>query len=229
MKELCQPDSKTFVVSPIPNLRDKVAAMIPNCPVVHRPDRRASGQLHKETAEKPESSIGIGKPNERRLVGNRLVRFDGHGKPAQAYSLGNNHHIVIWESMEPNKKGEYERRAEIVPTIEAVQRRQKRESVIRKCGGPEGWRFVMSLCKGDMVEMEHGVVGVVAKFSAEANSGGIYLVIWQPYVAQKLGTVNPQNPYLIQSVRSSPGLRSIRFRTVRSIFGESVYSEGNSD
>jgi len=227
-KELQQPDRKP-IESPIPNLREQVEKMIPTCPVVHRPDRRASGQLHKETAETPGPETPGGKPMERRVVGNKLVCYDGQGRPAQAYSLGNNHHMVIWECLTPNKKGAFERRAEVVPCIEAVQRRQRKEAVIRHKAAPQGWRFVMSICKGDMVEMADGTIGVVSKFSAEANSAGVYMVVWRPYVAQQLGKVNPENPYMIQSVRSSAGLTNVRHRIVHNVRGETVFSEGLDD
>ncbi len=211
---------------PIPAMRHWTAGTIADWPVVHRPDRRASGAMHNETAYAVPPGTPEGKPFTSQVVGNKLIRYDREGKPAQAYALSNNHHVVIWERTTPNKKGEFERCAEVVPTIEAVRRRQRKDSVVRTHRVEPGWRFVMALCKGDMVEMEDGTIGVVSKFSAKQKPCDAELAIWAPYAALKLGKVNKDNGYIVAYIQTAGRLAEVRRRVVLNAFGDVVWSEG---
>lgn len=208
---------------PDPDLRAKAEHALANAVVVHRPRRRPSGELHKEMP-KSDGLRGAppGKPWSTAIVGKHLVKYDGHGRPAQAYPLENNHHVVVWERTEPNARGQFERRAEVVPTIEAVRRRDRREPVIRKHSPRPGWRFVMALCKGDMVELADGQTAVVSKFYAP-EEGRATLALWQPFAAAQLGKINAQNPYL---VRNLGVLSELAFRVVLNPLGHVVYREG---
>lgn len=87
----------------------------------------------------------------------------------------------------------------------------------------------MSICKGDMVEMSDGTVGVVSKFSAGSNPTGGDVAIWHPYVARQLGKLNGENPFVVLRAVSSSALSTLRKRVVLSIFGENVFSEGHDD
>jgi hypothetical protein len=212
---------------PDPNLRNKVTAALERAEIVHRPQRRPRGELHQQM---PKNEAGLlntmpsGRPWEINVVGKHLVRYDQEGKPAQAYPLGSNHHVVIWEQTTPNKKGEYERSAEVVTTLEAVRRRDKKAPVIRKTR--PGWRFLMALCKGDMVEMADGTVGVVSKFSAKANDGDAEIAVWKAEVAHQLGRFNSENPYVVARIQTKARLREIGARVVLTPLGRVVYREG---
>ncbi len=260
------------VLSPIPNLREQVERMIPGCPVVHRPDRRASGEFHKEQpvnldvddletrlrlaqakeksaketgadykASKGEKVKGIQKelaiargvivaakdcePGKAtpHAGGKYLIRLDEQGNVTQAYTTENKHHMVIWECLEKGSRGKFERQAKVVTMIEATRRRQKKEHVIKKDDCPQGWRFVMSICKGDTVEMTSGKIGVVSKLS-ESDTG-----VWGPHVAQQVGKINRDNDYLVLRMQNLSGLDNFKRRIVQNIFGETVFSEGPDD
>lgn len=229
---------------PDPDIRRKAAEALEQAAIVHRPDRKPKGQLHKQMPdENVVQDMPPGEPWSCKVIGKHLVKYDHDGKPAQAYPLESNHHLVIWERTEPNKKGEYERMAEVVPMIEAVRRRdaaaaarkynrdnpdkppKKVEPVIRKQHPDPGWRFVMALCKGDMVELRDGTIGVVSKFSVGA-SGSPDIAIWHPYAAAQLGRLSPGNPYLIKRVTSRRDLHLFAYRIVLDPLGRYVYREG---
>jgi CRISPR-associated endonuclease Csn1 len=210
---------------PDPDIRSKARAALENAKVVHRPSRRPTGELHKQMPEKNVvQKMPNGEPWGSQVIGKHLVKFDGDGRPAQAYPLGSNHHCVIWERTTPNKKGQYERCAEVVPTIEAVRRRNAKEPVIRKTHPEPGWRFVMALVKGDTVEMRDGTIAVVSKFYAPSD-GKANITLWHPYVAGQLGKINAENPYLVRNLSI---LSEIGARIVMKPLGEIVYREGGT-
>lgn len=236
---------------PDPNLRHKAEAALLRAEVVHRPCRKPKGELHKESEGAKHKGVvhrfrdqGLhGKPWSRQVLDNFLVVFDAEGRPAQAYPLGNNHHVVIWERTVPNAKGVHERTAQIVPMIEAVRRRDAAaaarkwnkdnpgkpprtvEPVIPKSRPESGWRFVMALCKGDTVEMADGTVGVVSKFYAP-QKGRATIAIWRPHAAQQLGKINAENPYLVKNMSS---LHDVSARIVLDPLGQVVYREGGKE
>lgn len=216
------------VPPPIPGLRSKASKALEAQTVVHRPHRTATGDLHKQMPEKPDENIPVGRPFERRVVGKKLVCFDIYGRPAQAYPLENNHHVVIYERSEPDAKGRLSRYAEVVTMIEACRRRIAGEPAIRK-SAPPGFRFVMALCKNDMVEMEDGAIGVVSKVWARPKDGDVGIAIWHPFVAKQEGQVNSDNPYLLRMLQSANGLSEIRARVVLDPLGEIRFREGDGD
>jgi hypothetical protein len=91
--------------------------------------------------------------------------------PTRFYQLGNNHHVVIFESPDDKspddekrkgnkrRKGNKKREGRFVSMLEAAQRvrprpdDQKRPLVDTTPPYP-GWRFVMWLCKNDTVQMD---------------------------------------------------------------------------
>ncbi|MFN3729315.1 MAG: type II CRISPR RNA-guided endonuclease Cas9 [Fimbriimonadaceae bacterium] len=227
---------------PDPNLRAKARAALDRAEVVHRPNRRPTGELHKQMPEeKAVQGMPPGEPWSSKVIGNYLVNYDAEGKAAQAYPLGSNHHCIIWERTEPNKKGVYERMAEVVPTIEAVRRRNAGEPVIQK--QRPGLRFVMALCKGDMVEMTDGTLAVVSRFSPKPSGKDVDLYLWHVYVAHQLisevsahnhkAKKDPQlehiiNPYLVARYQSAPHLLKLASRVVLNPLGRVVYREGGA-
>lgn len=233
---------------PDPNLRNKVAAALERAEIVHRPQRRPKGQLHKQQPdENVVRGMRNGEPWGTEVVGKHLVKYDQEGRPAQAYPLGSNHHVVIWETTQPNQKGEYERAAEVVTMLEAVRRRDgaaaarkwnkdhpegpKRpvEPVIRKTRPEPGWRFVMALCKGDMVEMADGTIGVVSAFGPEASEGAADIKIWRPECAGQLGGLGRSNPYVVRRIRSAKDLVQVVGRIVVDPLGRVVNREGTRE
>lgn len=211
---------------PDPDIRRKAEEALSRAVVVHRPRRRPGGELHKQLAQTDGlEGVPKGAPWSRKVVGKHLVVFNAEGRPAQAYPLENNHHVVIWERTVPNAKGICERAAEVVPMIEAVRRRDAKEPVIRKTRPEPGWRFVMSLCKGDMVELEDGTLGIVSKFYSPAESKAT-LAVWQPSAAQQLGKINADNPYLVKNLSR---LHDLAARVVLDPRGRVVYREGGRE
>ena len=215
---------------PDPNLRDKVRAAIEAASMVHRPRRKPTGELHKMGPdENVVQNLPNGEPWGTEVVGKHLVRYDQNGKAAQAYPLGNNHHVVIYERLTPNAKGEFERCADVVPTIEAFRRRNLGEPVIRKTDAKPGWRYVMALVKGDMVEMVDGTIGVVSKFSSTAKECVVDMSIWHPFVARQPKNKAGTDPYLVERIQSAKALTRIKSRIVMNPLGEIVYREGDHD
>ncbi len=212
---------------PDPDLQRKATEALERASVVRRPRRRPQGELHKQM---PEAGVPVGmapgRPWSSAVRGKHLVKFDGDGRPAQAYPLGNNHHVVIWESLTPNKKGETERWAEVVPMIEAVRRRNRGEPVIRKHSPDSNARFVMALCKGDTVEMEDGTLAYVASFSPKEQEGGIDLFLWHLFVARLPKNKAVGEPYLVRRMQSTALLKFLAARVVLNPVGEVVYREG---
>lgn len=213
---------------PDPELRHKAESALAQAVVVRRPNRRPTGELHKQQpVEGVLDSVPNGEPWSSKVVGKHLVRFDQNGTPSQAYPLGNNHHLVIWERTAPNAEGKTGRFAEVVPMIEAFGRKARNISVVNKVHPDPDVRYVMSLCKGDMVELEDGTFASVSKFSMEQAEGVANLVLWHVYVANQIGKINRENPYLMRSIRSKNDLELIRARVVMNPLGEIVYREGD--
>lgn len=211
---------------PDPAIREKVAEALAKAVVVRRPNRKATGSLHLQMPEENVPlSIPLGEPWSTEIIGKHLVRRDDQGRAAQAYPLGNNHHVVIWERTEPNAKGEYERIAEVVPLIEAVRRREHGEPIFRKHHTEPGWRFVMAICKGDTVELQDGTIAVVSKFHAPSPNKA-KIALWHPYVAQQIGAINEANPYLVKNLSVLSALHS---RIVQNPLGQIVYREGGRE
>jgi len=213
---------------PDPDLRDKVSKALEEAVIVHRARRKPTGELHQQMAKNDSAVLARlpqGEPWSTNVVGKNMVRYDQDGKPVQAYPLGNNHHVVIWERTQENAKGEFERCAEVVPTIEAVRRRDAKEPVVRKHHPEPGWKFVLALCKGDMVEMADGTLAVVSKFYSPSE-GKAGITLWHPYVAGQLGKLNAQNPYLVKNLSV---LTEIASRVVLNPLRSIVYREGGQE
>ncbi|MCC6729475.1 MAG: hypothetical protein IT208_09055 [Chthonomonadales bacterium] len=168
---------------PWATLRDDVRRAVNACPVVHQPTRGVGGPLHKETARKPptraevEAALAALPAAERErvrrcvVVDKQLVWMDENGQPTKAYDLESNHHAVIWEAETAGRGGDRAREVEIVPMIEAARRARDGEPLIR--AHRAGWRYVMALCKNDLVEWTGETPGLkrVAAISRVAQQG----------------------------------------------------------
>lgn len=207
-------------------IRSKAKGALERAAIVHKPYRKVGGEFNKAGAD-PDAlkDLGPGEPGKAKVVGRHLVRYNEDGAPFIAQPLGANHHMVVWESLAANKKGVVERRVEVVTLVEAYRRARDKEPVIQRESSRPGWRFVMSLCKGDMVEMEDGTLGVVSKFSP-INQDTAEVVIWQCYAARQLGLRNDSNPYLVRRIVSNPWLFKIIRRVILDPLGRIRYSEG---
>jgi CRISPR-associated endonuclease Csn1 len=201
---------------PDPNLREKVKKALEGAVVVHKPNRKLTGPLHEETARKPSEDVGPGKPLGVVMYQGQMVRFDRDGKPSQAYDLGNNHHVAIWEG--PDGK----RYAEVRTLFAVARRRSQGLPAVDPTPPMSGYRFVMALQKGDMVQMEDGQVGLVSKFYSP-DLGKATLCIWRPHTAQQLGKINAQNPYLVANLTV---LTRISHRVVLDPLGRVLKTEG---
>ncbi len=80
---------------------------------------------------------------------NKVRSIKNHeGKTYKFFKYGNNHHVEIIENINTS-----ERRGIFITAIEAAKRaRMDKTDIVRHEHGPE-WRFVMSLCINDMVEI----------------------------------------------------------------------------
>lgn len=177
---------------PWPTIAEDLKERMLRIPVVHASNRRVEGALHKETAqgtlpskEQVEAALAAIQPRGRRrarravVIGKQLVRLLPDGTPFAAYDLESNHHAVIWERETPDETGCYPRDITIVPMIEAARRAVAGEPVVRRTRDDQpGWRFVMSLCKGDIVEWKGEKPGwkKVAAFSLSGTAMDIHLM-----------------------------------------------------
>jgi CRISPR-associated endonuclease Csn1 len=209
---------------PDKNLKAKVVEALENMVVVHKPDHSFEGQLHEQTARKPDASIPNDAPNSVKRVGSQMIRFDENGKPYQAYDLGNNHHAAIFKRVNP-KTGKTEWATSVRPLFDVALRRAQGLPAIDKTYPEPGYEFVIALFKGDMVRMRDGQIGLVAKFSATAKEGVAIIVIWHSHVAQKLGKINKDNPYLIANLQSVTGPGEIESRILFSPIGDLIREE----
>ena len=74
---------------------------------------------------------------------------DNKGKPYKYFAYGNNHHVEIIENIKTGR-----REGVFVTAMEAAKRaRRDRSDIVQKDHGVE-WKFLMSLCVNDMVEVE---------------------------------------------------------------------------
>ncbi len=74
---------------------------------------------------------------------------DPKGNAYKYFKYGNNHHVEIIENTET-----HERKGVFVTALEATRRaRRDKKAIVNRDHSPE-WRFVMSLCINDMVEIE---------------------------------------------------------------------------
>lgn len=214
---------------PDPQIQSKAASALENAVIVHRVRRTPSGQLHDQQP-KAEGLKGVpyGEPWGTAIHENKwLIRYDHEGKPAQAYPLKSNHHCVIWESLMTNRKGKVDRCAEVVPTIEAVRRRNAKEPVIQKVG-KVGYRFVMALVEGDVVLLTDGRLAQVRSFSP-ASRCAVDMELWIPEAARKLGERHVENPYFIKRITGVDALDALHSRVVLDPLGRVVYREGGRE
>ncbi len=193
----------------------KTKEALERCLVVHKPNRKTEGQIHELTARTPPEGIPNARPLSAKRFGSQLIRFDGDGKPTQAYDLGNNHHLAIFEATD----GSGRRVGEVRSLLQVYERRAKKLPAIDKECAQPGYRFLFSLCKGDMVRMSTGEVGVVSQFSVRPKWGDVQVAIWKVFAAQQCGKLNLQNPYLIANIQSASKLSTIESKCESKVLG----------
>lgn len=105
-----------------------------NRPLLHADNRTPIKTVRLSVNLNPITVHGIKNPN---------------GEAYKFFKYGNNHHVEIIENVKTGK-----RKGIFVTALEAAKRaRIDKTSIVRRGHGPE-WRFVMSLCINDMVEIE---------------------------------------------------------------------------
>jgi CRISPR-associated endonuclease Csn1 len=175
---------------PWPTISDDVRALVARLPIVHAPTRSVAGALHEETARPVPDAAAVqaalaalpprkrNRPRDAVVVGKQLVRLAPDGTPLAAYDLGNNHHVVIWETDVRLPDGTPKREITVVPMIEAARRASAGLPVFDRTPPQPGWRYLMALCKSDVVSWTGEGSGLyrVSKFSVGA-AGGLELVL----------------------------------------------------
>lgn len=220
------------LLCPIKDLRSKLEARLGDIAVTYRPNRRPKGAMNEATALSPSELAGTyrGHPDARQVVEGKLVRFDGAGKAAQVYRLGNNHHLTFY--FKPGAKPAYEVR--VVPMIEAYRRKVKGEDIFAP--DPEllaqGFQVGISLCKGDIVEwVEDGKTTIyrVSAFSVSAT-GALDLILRVPELA--VADVSLRNKEVngiigFRRVKSAKSLEKVRRRVVVDVLANVIVAEKN--
>lgn len=101
---------------------------------------------------------------------------DATGKDYKFFKYGNNHHVEIVENLATSK-----REGRFVTTLEAAKRtRRDKTAIVRRDHGPE-WKFVMSLCINDMLEVVNAN-GVIEYYRVQKLSGPIKSIILRHHV-----------------------------------------------
>ncbi|MBS1720978.1 MAG: type II CRISPR RNA-guided endonuclease Cas9 [Armatimonadetes bacterium] len=197
---------------PDPNLREKVKKALEGAMVVHKPNRKLTGALHKETAVRPVDNIGPGEPATVKQVGTKMVRFDLDGNPSQAYELGSNHHIAIWEG--PDGK----RMAAVRSLFAVATRKNRGQPAVDTTPPRPGFRFVMSLCGGDTVQLKDGQLAVVGALERDGR-----VSLWKPIKAHDVGKERNTGTYCISRSTST---QNIAYRIVLDPLGRVLKTEG---
>ncbi len=144
---------------PIKNLDGFMRDHVDDIVVTSHTIKKVSGALneataHREDLKKLDANLQIGAPKSIRVAGGKLIRYNRDGKAAQCYRLGNNHHLTIYKSLKPNKKGVFEFEAEITTMIEVAFRARRKEPVYQE--NPliirKGFAKWLTLEKGELVE-----------------------------------------------------------------------------
>lgn len=186
--ELTRPKPWAAFTEDIKTLMDRV-------PVVHAPTRTVSGAINKDTAKKPpevaaiQQALAMLPPNRRNrvrhavVVGTQLVYLAPDGTPLAAYDLGSNHHAIVWERVAPDKSGAYPREITVTSMLEAALRATAREPVIQK--QRNGWRYLMALCKNDIVEWSGDDPGLRRVTAISVNGDRYEIQLLSLYDAEK--------------------------------------------
>ncbi len=209
-----------------PTLMGDLERAIERAPVVHATNRSVQGALHKETAYPPPAPEKVaaalaaagaspGKLPATVVVEGRMVVLGPDGRGLKAYDLASNHHACIWQRTRPD--GKVERDMTVTSMMEAARRAAHGEPVVQPAR--EGWDFVLSLCKSDIVEWTGDKPGLyrVATFSV-STCGAIELVLRHPIRAV---ASRPQD----LRIQGRPKLPSIRRRVCLGPLGDEIASE----
>ncbi len=98
------------------------------------------------------------------------------GKAYKYFELGNNHHVEIIENLTTGK-----RKGVFVTTIEAARRaRIDKKAIVQRDHGAE-WKFIMSLCINDMVEIT-GEEGEKRYYRVQKMSGPINSIVLREHI-----------------------------------------------
>ena len=219
---------------PIPNLRKHVKHNLENIVVTSHTIKKNTGELHKQMPQKEDlkklpPSLKKGDPGSTKVSNGKLIRYDRDGVAAQVYPLGNNHHLTIYRSLEPNKKGEYEFKAEITTMIEVARRVRKKEPIYQESKAllDAGFKVWLTLEKGDIVEFEDRP-GELYRVSAQAvNEKGSVDVRFQYLTVGIMDqvlyncTIGDQQP--IKRVTGMSGLAEVSRKVQLNAFGEVIH------
>jgi CRISPR-associated endonuclease Csn1 len=197
---------------PVTNMREAVKASIPHIQIIHKPNRKDTGQLHDQTARTPPPGTPKGKPYQSKRIGNKLFRYDHEGNPFAYYELGNNHHVSFFQ----NGKDIV---AHVATLMEVYDRRRAHlPTTVREHPQFPNATYIGSLRKNDMVRMQDGTFGYVSKFSQYGKIVDMW--IWNRFAASQIGKGKDGDPYLISRITGQSALKQIYSRVVFSPLGE---------
>lgn len=204
-------------VCPIPNLRQKIANMLPETPVVIRPSRQPKGGLNEATARTPEVNHSA-EPNQVKIVDKKMVRFNQQGQPAQSYDLGNNHHFALYHN--PNAKPRDQYRVVVVTTVQALENKRVKgdafvpdETLIK-----QGYQQALTLCANDLVTI--GPDRLLYRVAKMTQKGYGIDAFFQLSTLSTMDnelikeTMGPKDPHAIMRITSPQNLCAIYSRVV---------------
>jgi CRISPR-associated endonuclease Csn1 len=217
---------------PWEGFREEVIRAVENASISYKPNRGVQGPLHKATSKlehaPPRTEIhealraagwSPGLPYPRFVqAGTRLVEFQGD-RVVRAWKTESNHHVAIYERVNRNRKGEFERIAKVVTMMEASRRSKTGDLFTAPM---LGYRQVMCLCKDDIVEWtgeRPGLRRVSKIWQVSDTMAGIVLLPLQMAIAPR---GRDEAPWLS---RAQASLHLIRRRVVLDPLGRIVFSE----
>ncbi len=154
---------------------------------------------------RPHMKSGVPIKRVRMLEESKTFRAVSERRKNQFVKPGNNHHIVYWAEGE----GENEQwAADVIPMWDAAKRTRAGLPAIDRTP-PNGNRFVMSLCSGEMFEMADGdgelMLCVVRKL--DQRSKRVYYKLHRD--AREADEVNKDNLYLSPKQMQSRGVAKV--------------------
>ena len=166
---------------PIEGLRDFVFHQKEGIVVTNYTRQSTTGPMNKATAQREDlANLALaqktGAPLSSVVASGKLVRYDSGGVAAQAYPLGENHHMTIFRSKARSKNGKYSLQASIAPLIEVAKSVKNGDDPYKvNCDlVANGFEKHLTLEKGEMVEFGEFPTNYykVAALSIN-NSGGV--------------------------------------------------------
>ena len=167
-----------------PRIRQLVREAVTQACRKQGPELAGSQKVSKvlgETVVRMPSGVPVRKVRIERIERTLVpLKTDAAGSPLKAVKPGSNHHVEIYEKADGTWSGE------CISRFQAYERLRKGEPVVNR-EPSDGTRFVMSLCRNDMVIMSHRRSGPRTLYRVQKMSAGDHKVVFRLHTAARIG------------------------------------------